>query len=61
MVMAIDAYLLFAMMTGIGQLIYCMLTFGRGGYPMNAFLGSFCAALGSFVLTGIYRYSLVFI
>jgi hypothetical protein len=47
---AIDAFLVFAMFTGIAQLIYCFLT---NAYPYNTFIGVFSASVGSFVFAGI--------
>lgn len=46
----IDAYLVFLMITGLTQLIYCLLT---KQYPYNAFLASFCTSVGNFVLAGM--------
>lgn len=45
----IDAFLLFTMMTGVAQMIYCFMT---KGYPYNAFIGVFSASVGSFVFAG---------
>jgi oligosaccharyltransferase complex subunit epsilon len=46
----IDAWLLFVLLTGIIQVVYLFLV---GTYPYNAFLSSFAASVGSFVLAGI--------
>lgn len=46
---SIDAFLLFTIMTGVSQLIYCLLT---KGFPYNAFIGVFSASIGSFVFAG---------
>ena len=46
----IDVYLVFLILTGIVQAIYMQLS---GKYPLNAFLSSFIASVGSFVLTGL--------
>lgn len=46
---SIDAFLLFTIMTGVSQLIYCLLT---KGFPYNTFIGVFSASVGSFVFAG---------
>jgi hypothetical protein len=46
---SIDAFLLFTMMTGVAQAIYCLLT---KRFPYNAFIGVFSASVGSFVFAG---------
>lgn len=46
---SIDTFLFFTMMTGVAQMIYCVLT---KGYPYNAFIGVFSASVGSFVFAG---------
>uniref|UniRef100_T1ISV9 Dolichyl-diphosphooligosaccharide--protein glycosyltransferase subunit DAD1 n=1 Tax=Strigamia maritima TaxID=126957 RepID=T1ISV9_STRMM len=43
----VDAYLVYVMLTGIVQFIYCMLV---GTYPFNSFLSGFISCVGSFVL-----------
>ncbi|KAF4505170.1 hypothetical protein G6O67_007145 [Ophiocordyceps sinensis] len=44
----IDAFLLFLVVNGALQFLYCVLA---GNYPFNAFLSGFSAAVGQFVLT----------
>jgi len=44
-----DAYLLFCMMTGLLQAVYCLLT--RAAH-YQAFLAGFISSVGSFVLAG---------
>jgi len=46
---SIDAFLLFSIMTGVSQMIYCLLT---KGFPYNAFIGVFSASVGCFVFAG---------
>ena len=46
---SIDAFLLFTMLTGIAQSIYCGFT---NGFPYNTFIGVFSASVGSFVFAG---------
>lgn len=46
---AIDAFLAFAMLTGVAQAVYCLL---GSSYPYNAFLGVFAASVGLFVFAG---------
>ncbi|RKP13970.1 briggsae CBR-DAD-1 protein [Piptocephalis cylindrospora] len=43
----VDAYLLFLLLTGILQFVYCCIF---GTFPFNAFLAGFGATVGSFVL-----------
>lgn len=45
----IDAYLLYIMLTGIIQFVYCCLV---GTFPFNSFLSGFTSCVGSFVLAG---------
>ena len=45
----IDAYLLYVLMTGIVQFVYCCLV---GTFPFNSFLSGFISCVGSFVLGG---------
>lgn len=45
----IDAYLLYIMLTGIIQFVYCCLV---GTFPFNSFLSGFISSVGSFVLAG---------
>lgn len=46
---AIDAYLLFCIVTGLLQLVYCMATKSR---DYRQFLGGFLSCVGSFVMAG---------
>ena len=43
----IDVFMLFLMLSGITQFIYCVLV---GNYPFNAFLAGFSSTVGQFVL-----------
>ena len=45
----IDAYLLYILLTGVVQFVYCCLV---GTFPFNSFLSGFISAVGSFVLAG---------
>lgn len=45
----IDAYLLYILLTGIVQFLYCCLV---GSFPFNSFLSGFISCVGSFVLAG---------
>lgn len=45
----IDAYLLYVLLTGIIQFVYCCL---GGTFPFNAFLSGFISSVGSFALAG---------
>lgn len=45
----VDAYLLYIMLTGIIQFVYCCLV---GTFPFNSFLSGFISCVGSFVLAG---------
>jgi oligosaccharyltransferase complex subunit epsilon len=45
----IDAYMVFIMLTGIFQFVYCVIA---GTYPFNSFLAGFISTVGSFVLAG---------
>lgn len=57
LVKSLDSYLLFCFLTGILQVVYCLLTRGR---HYQSFLGGFIACVGSFVLVGtIHQLSLV--
>lgn len=47
---ALDAYLLFCIMTGVLQALYCLLT---RGHAYQSFLSGFIACVGSFVLAGM--------
>lgn len=46
----IDAYLVFVMLSGIAQFVYCLLV---GTFPYNAFLSGFASCVGAFVLAGM--------
>lgn len=46
----IDAYLLYILLTGIMQFVYCCLV---GTFPFNSFLSGFISCVGSFVLGGM--------
>lgn len=45
----VDAYLLYILLTGIIQFVYCCLV---GTFPFNSFLAGFVSCVGSFVLGG---------
>lgn len=46
----IDAYLLYILLTGIIQFIYCCLV---GTFPFNSFLSGFISCVSSFILAGM--------
>lgn len=48
----IDAYLVYVMLTGIIQFIYCCLV---GTFPFNSFLAGFISCVASFVLAVCLR------
>ncbi|XP_016391342.1 dolichyl-diphosphooligosaccharide--protein glycosyltransferase subunit DAD1-like [Sinocyclocheilus rhinocerous] len=48
----IDAYLLYVMMTGALQFLYCLLV---GTFPFNSFLSGFISCVGSFILAVCLR------
>ncbi|GAA96666.1 uncharacterized protein L969DRAFT_97022 [Mixia osmundae IAM 14324] len=48
----IDAFLVFLMLSGIGQFLYCLLLVR---YPFNAFLAGFSSTIGQFVLLASLR------
>jgi len=48
----IDAFLLFLMLSGIIQFVYCILV---TNFPFNAFLSGFGSCVGQFVLTASLR------
>ncbi|EJD01287.1 defender against death DAD protein [Fomitiporia mediterranea MF3/22] len=48
----IDAFLVFIMLTGIAQFLYCILV---TNFPFNAFLAGFASSVGQFVLTASLR------
>ena len=54
---SIDAFLVFTMLTGIAQLLYCLIT---RGFPYNTFIGVFSASVGSFVFAGTKYHLLAF-
>ena len=45
----IDAYLLYILLTGVIQFVYCCLV---GTFPFNSFLSGFISCVGSFILAG---------
>jgi oligosaccharyltransferase complex subunit epsilon len=45
----IDAYLLYVLLTGIIQFVYCCLV---GTFPFNSFLSGFISTVSCFVLAG---------
>eukprot|EP00735_Rhodelphis_limneticus_P000943 TRINITY_DN11479_c0_g1::TRINITY_DN11479_c0_g1_i1::g.10910::m.10910 TRINITY_DN11479_c0_g1::TRINITY_DN11479_c0_g1_i1::g.10910 ORF type:complete len:124 (+),score=16.09,sp/Q5RBB4/DAD1_PONAB/57.14/1e-39,DAD/PF02109.11/4.1e-45,PIG-F/PF06699.6/0.042,DUF4191/PF13829.1/0.053 TRINITY_DN11479_c0_g1_i1:40-372(+) len=47
-VKAIDAFLLFILLTALVQFVYCVLV---GTFPFNAFLAGFLSCVGMFILT----------
>ena len=47
----VDAYLVYVMLTGIVQFVYCALV---GTFPFNSFLSGFISCVGSFVLAGAF-------
>merc|ERR1712168_405967 len=48
----IDAFLLYVMLTGIFQFLYCCLV---GTFPFNSFLSGFISCVGTFVLAVCLR------
>ncbi|KDQ14753.1 hypothetical protein BOTBODRAFT_109710 [Botryobasidium botryosum FD-172 SS1] len=48
----IDAFLVFIMLSGIFQFLYCVLV---SSFPYNAFLSGFSSTVGQFVLTASLR------
>ncbi|XP_044744309.1 dolichyl-diphosphooligosaccharide--protein glycosyltransferase subunit DAD1 [Coccinella septempunctata] len=48
----IDAYLLYILLTGIVQFVYCLLV---GTFPFNSFLSGFISTVSSFVLAVCLR------
>jgi len=53
----IDAYLLYILLSGIVQFVYCCLV---GTFPFNSFLSGFISCVGSFVLAGMHYITTVF-
>ncbi|KAL2295199.1 hypothetical protein Nmel_018360 [Mimus melanotis] len=49
---ALDAFLLYVLLTGALQFGYCL---GVGTFPFNSFLSGFISAVGSFILGGQCR------
>lgn len=49
----IDSYLLYILVTGISQFIYCGLV---GTFPFNSFLSGFISTVSCFVLAGKILY-----
>ncbi|MEQ2247253.1 Dolichyl-diphosphooligosaccharide-protein glycosyltransferase subunit dad1 [Ilyodon furcidens] len=43
----VDAYLLYILLTGAMQFLYCLLV---GTFPFNSFLSGFISSVGSFIL-----------
>nr|XP_023018181.1 dolichyl-diphosphooligosaccharide--protein glycosyltransferase subunit DAD1 [Leptinotarsa decemlineata] len=52
----IDAYLLYILLTGIVQFVYCLLV---GTFPFNAFLSGFISCVSCFVLAGKCKTSIL--
>ncbi|XP_007242303.1 dolichyl-diphosphooligosaccharide--protein glycosyltransferase subunit dad1 [Astyanax mexicanus] len=48
----IDAYLLYILLTGAFQFLYCLLV---GTFPFNSFLSGFISSVGSFILAVCLR------
>ena len=48
-VQLIDVFLMFVLVTGLVQFLYCALV---GTFPFNSFLAGFISTVGVFVLTG---------
>ena len=46
----VDSFLLYVMLTGIFQFLYCCLV---GTFPFNSFLSGFISCVGTFVLGGM--------
>jgi hypothetical protein len=49
----IDAFLVFYLLVGITQFLYCCIV---GTFPFNSFLAGFISCVGMFVLTGSLRF-----
>ncbi|XP_028649494.1 dolichyl-diphosphooligosaccharide--protein glycosyltransferase subunit DAD1 [Erpetoichthys calabaricus] len=47
-----DAYLLYILLTGVMQFLYCLLV---GTFPFNSFLSGFISCVGSFILAVCLR------
>lgn len=50
----VDAYLLYILLTGALQFLYCLLV---GTFPFNSFLSGFISCVGAFILAGTYLFS----
>lgn len=50
----VDAYLLYILLTGALQFLYCLLV---GTFPFNSFLSGFISCVGAFILAGKYLFS----
>ncbi|XP_061550335.1 dolichyl-diphosphooligosaccharide--protein glycosyltransferase subunit DAD1 [Phycodurus eques] len=48
----VDAYLLYILLTGALQFLYCLLV---GTFPFNSFLSGFISCVGSFILSVCLR------
>jgi oligosaccharyltransferase complex subunit epsilon len=48
----IDSYLLYIVITGVYQFIYCCLV---GTFPFNSFLSGFVSSVSCFILASKYR------
>ncbi|XP_061587230.1 dolichyl-diphosphooligosaccharide--protein glycosyltransferase subunit DAD1 [Cololabis saira] len=48
----VDAYLLYILLTGAMQFLYCLLV---GTFPFNSFLSGFISCVGSFILAVCLR------
>ena len=46
----VDGYLLYILLTGVIQFLYCCLV---GTFPFNSFLSGFISSVGSFILAGM--------
>lgn len=51
----VDSYLIYVLLTGIIQFIYCCLV---GTFPFNAFLSGFISTVSCFILGGKLRFDL---
>ena len=47
----VDLFLVFILMTGVLQFLYCVLV---GSFPFNSFLSGFLSCVGMFALTGTF-------
>lgn len=53
----IDAYLLYIVLTGVIQFLYCCLV---GTFPFNSFLSGFISTVSCFVLGGKWKWNVKF-